>query len=796
MKTLTKLAVLFIITMIYGNAFTQTHPFMLCNESMYDELRARASQEPWSSMKSEALIGVNSTFPSSGTAYEKHYAIRKITMCGALAYILDPANKVTYAHKVRDALLKWDETRLALAAIGVAWDEIVPPGSSYVTSIIAMDIIYNDLTASEISSITEQLDRARTAFYGWPLNAPATVLTHDIFTGRETSAYITKYHNDIDELIRPSGVFHEGTGYIWSRVMGDSTRGPAKAMTTEVLRFTGMGDIDYRTYPRLQKCLESAYVIGMTPFKMNTYFGDSNSKDLRDFASCKSLAVSLYSEKAGHYNAWRRLSKTQDYDSYDILYTYIVLTPAMLNITPETPKSDIFLDNAAGFWENNANDSSLMSVLWNIKDYGYTIWTHGHFENNAIHISAYGENVIRNAGDSLYTWSSTFGSQGKTIYQNCVTVNGINHNSRYGAGVTEGFTGGLVEYASGDTGTAITGANHLRNFIMVHPQDNKPGYFVTFDTVTRENNGDSFEINWHSDSNDCTAISTDTEYRWNVIKRYSNNDVTMNIFLGTAPDSVSIKDAPMMTSRYDGYVVKYIEGKYSVNSSLKKNIVTILFPSDSTHTKANMTRITGSEYSGAKIDNGDGIVDYALESSTANDVLYNNVSFNGAAALYRFNNNDLSFYFVKDGINFDNDSVPRVGFSSTADVTLYMDATEGNIVSTGADVTFYYPAITGVEVDGIAKTVIASGADWVRVNIQSGTYDISLETGIYVPPDGIIMTYLTAVGQNHAYVLTESDSTEPIYVEYGTSTSYGMTASTEDYEQASINYVHNVRLTN
>ena len=86
------------------------HPFLLVTANMYDELRARASRSPWSDMKADAIYHVkNSIYPASGDAVKKHYAIRTISMSGALAYILDPANKDLYKNKVRDVLLKWDD---------------------------------------------------------------------------------------------------------------------------------------------------------------------------------------------------------------------------------------------------------------------------------------------------------------------------------------------------------------------------------------------------------------------------------------------------------------------------------------------------------------------------------------------------------------------------------------------------------------------------------------------------------------------------------------------------------------
>ena len=62
----------------------------------------------------------------------------------------------------------------------------------------------------------------------------------------------------------------------------------------------------------------------------------------------------------------------------------------------------------------------------------------------------------------------------------------------------------------------------------------------------------------------------------------------------------------------------------------------------------------------------------------------------------------------------------------------------------------------------------------------------------------IMTPYLQAVTTDSVYVLVECDSTDPVTVEYGTTTSYGgkaTTESTEETEALQVTYVHNVKLT-
>ena len=121
------------------------------------------------------------------------------------------------------------------------------------------------------------------------------------------------------------------------------------------------------------------------------------------------------------------------------------------------------------------------------------------------------------------------------------------------------------------------------------------------------------------------------------------------MFLGTTPQSVLVKDGV-----FSEFLNKYLDSTYATNSSGKATIATVLYPHDATHAKANMSRITGSNYSGAFIDHGNFIVDVALAASSSGAVQYDGISFIGQSALYRIIDNTNSLLrptgdFFNDG---------------------------------------------------------------------------------------------------------------------------------------------------
>ena len=51
---------------------------------------------------------------------------------------------------------------------------------------------------------------------------------------------------------------------------------------------------------------------------------------------------------------------------------------------------------------------------------------------------------------------------------------------------------------------------------------------------------------------------------------------------------------------------------------------------------------------------------------------------------------------------------------------------QGKIVSTGTTVTFYYPGISSVLLDGKVVTLLEKGLNTAKINVPIGTYSITI----------------------------------------------------------------------
>jgi hypothetical protein len=392
---------------------------------------------------------------------------------------------------------------------------------------------------------------------------------------------------------------------------------------------------------------------------------------------------------------------------------------------------------SAAFWERNPSQQSLMGAMLNLdKSVG-----HAHKEVNAIYIAAYGEHVLVNSGYYLDGFPAIVDPKGTFDYRwfrynarsaNTVLIDNRDHDRKTGGGIKEGIIADHFDYASGSSGDALQNGHHQRNFVFVHPQDGCEGYYLLFDEISASGAGHDAHVLLHPMSDDCTVVSANTEYRWTIngpYLRQSNHPVYLTVYQATSPDSVYLKDGAIAVNSSNHFVTKYIESLYDTGSSAKKNIVTIICPHDADHNRPGISRLTGSGTTGGAVNHPGNITDYALESGGTGEVSNNGATFQGIAALYRKQNNDLKFYFVRKGRRFDSGDSPEEGFAASADVSIYMRDDTGQIVSSGSDVTLYYPGITGVTLNTVAATLVEFGPGWVTVTVPPGKHEVKLLAG-------------------------------------------------------------------
>ena len=412
-------------------------------------------------------------------------------------------------------------------------------------------------------------------------------------TAQKKTIAIQGYKNEFNALVGSEGVFQGSVGYSHGRFACYSL---AKSHFMDVLEFTGE-DKNWYSNPKVQAFYRWVYGQSVLPNGYNASFGDTHLIQ-SDMAPGVFRAWKFGAEAAG-LAAWR--VKRHGYETIGGLVNYVLMDKPLPE--PLAPASKIFNDGGAFFMEANSNDNSLYSALWNIKmDEG-----HAHKDINAVCLSGYGEYLLRNSGYNgwgsgisttpSFTWTDI---HDRAWVNNVLLIDNADHSSKRGGGISEGFTLAGFDYACGDAGPAIPSALHKRSLVLIHEQDGIKGYSVILDNVVAPKTDSKINIMWHPNSTAVEEVSLNTEYKSSV-QPYpiTGNKAGVAIFLGTEPADVQLSSGPCATQEQN-FAGKYIRANYQVNADKKKQIITIAYPFDASHSKAQIKRIKGNVFDGAQ----------------------------------------------------------------------------------------------------------------------------------------------------------------------------------------------------
>lgn len=715
----------------------QEHPFLLVKKSDYESLIAKSSKEPWSTMKSSVITKFNTLSVTSDPD-----RVRAICAHGALAYILHPQYRTNYAAKIADALKKWDviyaqRPEIKLGVTNHNWI-VTRVGNAFFNSVLALDIIHDELSPGDLSEIEHKLANMAEYYYQikydpdvkesegwdcWSLNRYGCAGIWEIYKGTNRTRIEeikADYYNKLQRLITDDGTWSDGTGYAAARL---AHKRDAKSHFMDVVEFTGEGN--YYNDPMMISFYEWLFGYVPTPFKYTNPFGDSAPKSVAFHYGSPTYRAGRFSDLAAGYASWARWPTSNPEPT---LLFYLSIDDEIAE--PIAPVSRIFPTGGAWFMEENLDQNSVSVVMWNPnegEDYG-----HAHYEINALNICAFGEIVMQNAGYNNadkgwknYSWDYIHHT---AEAGNTIQIDEKNHFSRTGGGIIDGFVSEKFDYASGLSAQAINNGQHIRNLVFVHPEGNYPGYILTFDEVTPNDPSHKVYAAWHPHADNATELNTNEEYEFAIHPKTfePNKDIKLNIFLATEPNNVQIKNGAicMYAESFEG---KYLYPEYSVDASGESRFLTIFSPHDFTHPKPSVTRVCNSAYSGAVMNLGGSVTDVALESDGSEIVIFGNISFQGKAGVFRSGNHDSNFYFVRKGNYYNDGEEMRTGFSSDEDISIHVRKNKGkiNTGTEGANVTFYSPGINSIKIDGEQAVIIDAEEDlWVTVFVPGGEHEL------------------------------------------------------------------------
>jgi hypothetical protein len=696
------------------------YPFLICKKADYPSLRNRATEAPWSAiiLQAHKLLTERQYDPQQSVT-ARGIQIRDIAGAAALLHLINPDDD-TYLQRIIELLDAWpaylEDIDRQWNAPGNRWLATVPPSSGFFNTVLALDLIHDDLSFADLDRHEETLQAVADWFWeidrGW---AMATYGPRAVWAAYKDESRLfealSQYRNAVFEQMTADGVGRNGPEYSHARLNGERT---AKYGFMHVAEHTGLDPVYYDS-PQLARFYEWLFSAACSPFNSYVTFADSGHG--RAFASfypqSGAWAAGRFSPLAAEYAAHRITSSTPP--SPGDLLAYCIAQPLPAG---KIPQSRIWTDGGALFYEQNDSQDALMGALWNVETPG-----HHHRDANAIYLAGYGEHLLLNSGYNGYgnaaegfPWAYINDTAESS---NTLTIGDQNHLCQGADGVTESLLSDRLNYVSARADRAFPDDTaHDRSFLFVHPQDGAGGYFLLCDEISTDEDAHLF---LHPASHDVTCNDPNCAYTWNV-KHRKPTDTFLTLFLATPPAATQLKDGAL-AGWNKSFVGKYLHATYAGDPD--KRLLTLLFPHDADHPQATLSRLSAPSCTGATIDHGNDIADHALESSGTTPITVGDTTLHGRFSVYRQNAGNLDFYFVRQGRSFSSTTL-RIGFESSTPITIYMEGTEGRIISSGAMITLHHPLLSHIRINDWEVTPEETGDGWARFSILAGTHDISL----------------------------------------------------------------------
>jgi hypothetical protein len=677
------------------------HPFLICRREQFPALIARSTKEPWATMAAAAKKRCADGLTRPGHAYS---LTRHIGAC-ALVYILEEDKRKENAQRVKDAILHLEEIEFDA---GKSWTGVVPPLGSAFVAILALDIVYDDLSTGEIrdcEALIEEQTGKIDRHGAWPAARLGTFGTWDIYRGERILPDDAFFDNYMRQMTA-DGVTTVSPGYAFAR-LGSGDGRPQKTGYADVLEFTGI-DNRYYNNERLRSFYRWLFSASVNPAKEYHLFGDV-APGWNPPNSALMWRVGRFDEKAAAYAAWLLDGKEPPGHILSFILMQDPLPEAVV------PGSRLFMQGGAVFREPQDDPLALACALYNIV--GRPDW-HTHEEVNALSASAYGNRLLVNGG-----WLGE--AMRPPAKNNTLAIDGRPHATRIGAGLEEGILAEGFDYACGVSGGALGDDSFRRSLIMVHPQDGAAGYFVTIDEVDADNGEAVHSYLQLASESAAEEVRVRQEYLAAIDHHAEVDGVKLSVFY--EPQPAQVKQAKVASgflerSPQSGYHYR-LEAVCPTNEKGNLNAITVLFPHNGKHPKATMVPGDADTEACVLVRQAGEVTDVIASSSDEQAREIEGCAIRARAALFRHTSGTPVFYFARQGTEFESGGI---GFRSAKPVSLYMRGTFGHIAGPGCEVTFRQPGLESVSIDEEPVEAVGKGDGFVRVAVPRGSHAIML----------------------------------------------------------------------
>jgi len=744
-----KLICTILLFFLFSNIHTQDHPFLIVNESMYPELQTKhLSGNPFAFMRSAALGRWDNAYDPNNIG-----SIGSSLNYNTMAYILDAdnANRINYKNKIIELLDAWGTLS---GNLNGGHGSYVGGSSTQFLAIIALDVIYNELSTSELAIAEADIEVAANFYVNtdsaWKLSGYGANLLYAIY--KKDTAQISYWKSKYDSYLFDKSMTNDNSwgqcsGYVYARMHGTRV---AKNLIIDVLDFTGLGS--YHDDERLKDLFKWSTTFAVTPFGGYTKFGDSGHMNNRIQKTSNLYYTNQYGEEAAGLAYWHIGGSHPPSFSASNLFNFILQSTT--RPSPIMPKSMLKEQSGAALWDRTDSKEALQGVLYCLKRDDPSINNFGHTlaDVNSFDITGYGQHLIMNSGVRYTTPDGSSGNYpGYTpdggrwhvskLHNTVLIGNQTSHNQRDGNGLIDGIIGENIEFGTTEAGPAINNGTHKRNLHFVHPISGKShGYFIVHDEVEPNNSNDDVFINFQMNATfgTTTTITTNQEYNASINGARVNNAIDnpekVTIFFSSDPEVNIVQsykggfDFDSSVHTNGAFESDNVKAKYLASSSDGfVRATTLIFPEDDTHAKPLITKIYNNNYDGVTLTHQNDFVDYYIGASPSSENSYGGTQFKASTTFYRKEGASISMYSSTNGTKFINSGYG--GFISDDPISIVMEDLSGLVnLDSATNVTFLKKYLTQVKIDGNTVNPILNRADAVKVNIPQGRHTIELIT--------------------------------------------------------------------
>jgi len=629
---------------LYAPMIDEIHPFLLFNKSDIPALRARASGGMWATIAANAANAAqNLDYSNAGNYQTRTLLLKQIITSLSLTAVLDAQNgPAGYVDRFYEQFTT-GIADLATDRPTAIWEGNTPVGSMLFDAILALDVFHHALDPGRRQIVHNLINQWVPTISGWDPSSQSVRALWALYQ-RDMAGYAANRTDFLAKFfanITADGIHVAGTGYSMARTTNSDRE--QKRLLFDIIERHSPEAISAAQRAHAAKFYEWLFGYGVGSNRKLHIFGDSSPTSAlpANFRVGERYSIDALA------HATARLPT--NLPSPSGLPSYVLLPWNHASIPGKLPTSRVFPNGGAWLQDGTAN--GLSGAMWNAKISEY----HTHKETNALSLIGYGNHLLTNAGylganagGLGFSWdyinkravsgNTVLIDYPLTVASNASTTND-HANSKTGAGISTHLLSGAVDYARGDSGSALPNGKHFRHLLFVQPNDGLPGYWPVLDEVNGNAGTNNTHAAWHPYTLAIDTLVSGTHYRAQTRRLASNvfSEVgpLLHIHLTTPPANVQTLQGILAHFNNISFVAPFLYNTYDLDTNKQRRFGTVFFPQDASAAMPVLSRISGGNWNATRLDWPDGRFDLWVVPTNNAAATLANLSFAAKAAWFR-----------------------------------------------------------------------------------------------------------------------------------------------------------------